>query len=264
MLKTLAGQVAVVTGASSGLGWAMAKVLKQQGCRLGLVARRKDKLAALAAEISEAGGTAVVAPADVGERGEITAALGAIQSQLGPVDLLIANAGVGIPTLLEPMNVSAVERMFRVNVLGAVYAIEGVLPQMLQRGRGHIAGVSSLGAYKGLPGESGYCASKAALNVYLEGLRIHVRSRGIRVTTVCPGFIQTPMTEMNKFPMPGLLTADEAAWRIVRALRRGRKVYNFPWQTAILMKMACWLPDWLLARTMHGYNEDPPMPPVAA
>jgi short-subunit dehydrogenase len=254
--------MAIITGASSGIGWALAQVLSREGCKVGLIARRKDKLAELAEQLKSSGGTVAEAPADVADRTAVSVAIGTLRRQLGPVDLLIANAGVGVPTLLEPMNVGDIERTFAVNVLGAVYSIAAVLPEMLSRGRGHIAGISSLGAYKGLPGESAYCASKAALSTYLEGLRIHLRGRGIRVSTLCPGFVSTPMTAMNKFPMPGLLTAQQAAERIVHALKRGRKVYDFPWQTAFLTKMSRWLPDWALARAMHGYNQDPPMPKV--
>jgi short-subunit dehydrogenase len=152
--------------------------------------------------------------------------------------------------------------MVRVNLLGVIYSIEAVLPEMLHRGRGHLAAVSSLAAYKGLPGESAYCASKAAVNTYLEGLRIQLRGKGVAVTTICPGFIKTPMTDVNNFKMPWLMQADKAARKIVRALRRRRKVYNFPWQTTLLMKLTRWLPDWVLARGMRKYNEDPPMSPM--
>jgi short-subunit dehydrogenase len=131
---------------------------------------------------------------------------------------------------------------------------------MLRRGCGHLAAISSIASYKGLPGESAYCASKAAVNVYLEGLRIQLRGRGIAVTAVCPGFIRTPMTEPFQFKMPWLLEADDAARRIVRALGRRRKVYNFPWQMALFMKLTTWLPDWIIARSMKNYNESPPMP----
>lgn len=255
-----ANQVAVVTGASSGIGWALAKELAFQGCKVGLVARRLDKLEVLAQEIQRAGGTAATSAADVGERGDIVTAIGKLAVQLGPVDLLVANAGVGYPTLLEPLNVEQVEQMVRVNLLGVVYSIEAVLPGMLERRRGHLAAVSSLGGYMGLPGESGYCATKAAVNTYMDGLRIHLRGRGISVTTLCPGFVRTPMTAPNKFHMPWLIDADDAAKRMVRALRQRRKVYNFPWQTSLLMKAARWLPDWILARGMQSYNDNPPFP----
>ncbi len=255
-----AKQVAVVTGASSGIGWALAKTLAAGGCKVGLVARRRGRLEQLAAEIHGSGGSVAFAAADVGDRTQVQAALGEIVAQLGPVDLLIANAGVGAPTLLEPLNVADIETQFRVNTFGVIYAIEAVLPDMLRRGKGHLVAVSSLAAFKGLPGESGYCASKAAVNVFMEGLRIQLRERGIAVTTVCPGFVNTPMTAVNDFHMPFVLEADEAARRILRALRRQPKVYNFPWQTTLLMKLTRWIPDWLMARTMRKYNEAPPMP----
>ncbi len=196
----------------------------------------------------------------MGDREQTLAAVRGLEERLGPVDLLVANAGVGAPTLLDPVNVGDVEAMVKINLLGVVYCFQAVLPGMLRRGRGHLAAVSSLGALKGLPGESAYCASKAAVNVYLEGLRIQLRNRGIAVTTICPGFVHTPMTAANQFRMPFVLTADEAARRIVRALARRKKVYNFPWQTWLLMQVARWAPDWLVARTMQDYNEDPPMP----
>lgn len=258
---SFANRVAVITGASSGIGWALARLLAGESCKVGLVARRQDKLQALADEIRQIGGTAAVATADVGDRTQTLAAIRGCAAQLGAVDLLVANAGVGMPTKLDPMNVADIEEMFRVNTLGVVYAIEAVLPDMLRRGRGHIAAVSSLAAYKGMPGESAYCASKAAINYYLEGLRIHLRDRGIAVTTLCPGFVRTPMTAVNEFHMPWLLEADEAARCIVRALHRRRKVYNFPWQTSLLMKLTRWLPDWVMARSMRNYNKHPPFPP---
>jgi short-subunit dehydrogenase len=257
--NAFANRVAIVTGASSGIGRALAKALAGEGAKLGLLARREDLLKALAEEIRAEGATVAVAAADVTDRAQTETAIHHLGSQLGPIDLLLANAGVGTPTLLDPVNVADVEQMFRVNVLGVVYAIAAVLPEMLRRRQGHLAAISSLGSYKGLPGESGYCASKAAVNTYMEGLRIHLRDRGIAVTTVCPGFVRTPMTDVNEFHMPWLLEADEAARRIVRALHQRRKVYNFPWQTTVLTKMTRWLPDWLLARSMRGYNEKPPM-----
>jgi short-subunit dehydrogenase len=259
---TFANQVAIVTGASSGIGWEMAKQLAAAGAKVGLVARRQDSLQALADEIRRAGGTAALAAADIGDRARTVTAIREVATQLGPVDLLIANAGVGFPTLLDPVNVEQVEQMVRVNLLGVVYAIDAVLPEMLQRRRGHLAAVSSIAGYKGLPGESGYCATKAAVITYMEGLRIHLRDRGIAVTTICPGFVRTPMTAPNKFHMPWLLEADEAARRMLRALERRRKVYNFPWQMALLMKVTRWLPDWIMARSMQSYNENPPFPPA--
>lgn len=242
-----ANRVALITGASSGIGWALAKELAGQGARVGLMARRGDRLEQLAEEIRAAGGTAAWAAADVACRQEVLDAVAALAEELGPIDLLIANAGVGRPDRLDPVNGQEVEEMARVNFLGVVFAVEAVLPQMLERRAGHLAAVSSLGAYKGMPGSAGYCATKAAVSAYMEGMRIELRSRGIAVTTICPGFVRTPMTAINDFKMPFLMAPEKAVRKIVRALRRRKKVYNFPWQTTFLMKLTRWLPDWLLA-----------------
>jgi short-subunit dehydrogenase len=257
---SFANQVAVITGASSGIGWELAKVLSNHGCAVGLLARRQDRLEELAGAIRAAGGRAAAAQADVSQRAETVAAIRRLRDELGPVQLLIANSGIGQPTQLQPMNMGEVDYMIRVNFLGVVYAIEAVLPEMLERNQGHLAAISSLASYKGMPGESGYCASKAAVNVYMEGLRIQLRQRGIAVTTVCPGFIKTPMTDVNVFRMPFLMSAEKAARKIVRALVKKKKVYNFPWQTALLMKSTRWLPDWLVAKILSGYTEDRPSP----
>lgn len=258
---TFANQVAVITGASSGIGHAMARQLAAEGCKVGLVARRAEQLAALASTIEQAGGTAAWATADMTDRAATVAAIRDLAVRLGPIDLLVANAGVGAPTVIEPqINVGDVEKMLRVNVLGVVYCLEAVLPDMLQRGSGHIAAVSSLAAYTGMPGEWGYTASKAALNNLMNGLRVQLRGRGIAVTTLCPGFVLTPMTEVNDFKMPWVLEADAAARKMIKAIRRRKKVYNFPWQTTFFSKLMSWLPDWMLARTMRKYMENPPFP----
>lgn len=255
-----AKQVAIITGASSGIGWALAKELARQGARVGLVARRSEELQALTDAITASGGTAAFVAADVADRDAAIAAIRDLGSRLGPIDLLVANAGVGAPTTLDPVNIAVFEKMYRVNVFGVVYAIEAVLPEMLARRHGHLAAVSSMAGFKGLPGEWGYTSSKAAVNNLMEGLRIQLRDRGIAVTTICPGFIKTPMTAVNQFHMPWLLEADDAARRIARALARKQKVFNFPWQMGWLMKLAGWLPDWVVARAMSKYNEDPPFP----
>jgi len=259
-----ANQVAIITGASSGIGWSLAKILAGEGAKVGLVARRKDKLDALVEEIRQAGGTAFAVPANVGDREQTVAAIRQLAKELGPVDLLIANAGVGVSTMLDPVNVEDVEAMFRINVFGMVYAIEAVLPDMLRRGKGHLAGVSSMASYIGLPAQSGYCASKAAINSYLEGLRRHLRPRGITVTTICPSFVKTPMTDHHQFNMPWILEPDDAARRIARALWRKRKVYNFPWQMNLLMKLTYLAPEWLLQMIVGKYEDKVPYRPIVS
>jgi short-subunit dehydrogenase len=241
-----ANLTAVVTGASSGIGRALAVALARQGVRVGAVARRADLLAQLAEEVRAAGGTIETAVADVGDRAGLAAAIQGLERVLGPTDLLIANAGVGGDTGAVEMNVPVVERVLRVNFLGVVYAIESVLPGMIARRSGHVVGISSIAAFKGLPGAAAYCASKSAVNAYLEGLRIELRAHGVAVTAVCPGFVRTPMVAKNP-PMPFLMEPDAAAARILRALRRKPAVYAFPWPMKLLIRFARWAPDWFVA-----------------
>jgi short-subunit dehydrogenase len=245
---SFANRTAVITGASSGIGRALAKALAAHGARVGVTARRAELLGELVHEVRAAGGTIEAVPADVADRVAIESAISVLSEKLGPVDLLIANAGVAVPSGVGPHQVDAVEQMMRVNFLGVVYAFDAVLDAMRARSSGHLVAISSLAAYKGLPGSAGYCASKAAVNAYCEGLRIELRPGGVAVTAVCPGFIATPMTEHNPRPMPMLMTPDEAARRILVALRRKPAVFAFPWPMRVLMEVAKWAPDSFIAK----------------
>ncbi|MFI5453940.1 MAG: SDR family NAD(P)-dependent oxidoreductase [Isosphaerales bacterium] len=250
--KRSTGPLAIVTGASSGIGKALALRLGVDGYRVGLIARRRDELEAVAAAIAAAGGAAVPAVADVGDRAALRAAIAEIEGRLGRTDVMVANAGFGAPTQLDPLNTQDVEQTIRVNLLGVIYSVEAVLPGMLARGRGQLLAISSLAAFKGLPGESAYCASKAAVNAYMEGLRIALRPRGVVVTTVCPGFVQTRMATMNS-TMPFLMSADAAARRIARLIaRRLGGVRCFPMPMALLMSLIARLPDAVVARLIRA------------
>jgi short-subunit dehydrogenase len=254
MSHSFAGQVAIVTGASSGIGWELAKQLAEKGCKVGLVARREAPLLELQKLITSNGGHVAIAVADVGQREQVEAGFRTVREKLGPIEIVIANAGVGKPTILDPMNMADVEEMIRINVMGVIYTLSAALPDMMKRKSGRLVAISSLAGYRALPGESAYCASKAAVNAYLEGLRIHLRGTGICVTTVCPGFVKTPMTAMNTFHMPGLLEGDAAAKRIIRAIETGTKVYNFPWRLHLMVKLSRWLPDSVVNWIMGDYN----------
>ena len=201
-----------------------------------------------------AGRGVVTAAADVADRAGLTAALGRLESTLGGIDLVIANAGVAEPSGGVAANPAGVERMTRVNFLGVVETFAAVLPGMLARGRGHLAAVSSIAAFKGLPGSAGYCATKAAVKTYCEALRIELRPRGVAVTCVCPGFVETAMTAANP-DMLWPVTADAAAARIARALRRRPAVYSFPTRMRLLIELTRWLPDGVVRRRV-------PLPPA--
>jgi short-subunit dehydrogenase len=206
-------RVVIITGASSGIGRALAKELASRGAKLGLLARRENQLRQLCEEIRSSGGTANYVPADVCERFPLIEAIRSLEAKLGPADVLIANAGVGATNTIDDLNIAGSETVVRVNLFGVMYAIEGVLPAMLKRGSGQIAAVSSLAAYKGLPSSAAYCASKAAVNAYMESLRIQLRGKGVAFTTICPGFIKTPMTEKND-GMFLAMSAEKAARKI--------------------------------------------------
>ena len=241
-------RVAVVTGASSGIGAELARQLAGSGWRVGLTARRAGDLEALAVAIRAAGGIAAVAPADAADPDATRGAIAALADELGPIDLLIANAGLGLGTPAGAFSAADVERMVRVNLLGAAYAIEAVLPEMLRRGRGQIAGISSLAAYRGLPGGAGYCASKAGLTALLESLRIDLRRRGIAVTAVHPGYVRTPMIAGADHPLPLVLDVGPAARIILKGIAARRPHVAFPRPMAALVSLGRLLPGGLYAR----------------
>jgi len=171
-----AGKVVYVTGASSGIGRAMAVELARGGAAIGVTARREDRLRQLCEEVRTAGGKIEYAAADTADRTGTHAALRSLADRLGPCDILIANAGVGESNTATDLNVTGAESVIRTNLLGPMYAFEAVLPAMLARGTGHLVGVSSVAAFKGLPTAAAYCASKAGLSAYLESLRISLRA----------------------------------------------------------------------------------------
>jgi len=236
-------ETVVLTGASSGIGEALAREYVRRGAQVGLVARRSDRLEAIQRALRDLGGTVAVAPADVADRQALQRAIHQLEAELGPCDRLIANAGVSAPTGAEPMNVPGVAKMAEVNYLGAVYAFEAVLPRMLARGQGHLVGVASMAAYKGLPGAAGYCASKAALSTYCEALRIECWPRGVAVTCVYPGFVSTPMVAENEHPMPWIMSAERAAAIMADRLPGRPARLHFPYRMRLLMWLSQFAPD---------------------
>jgi short-subunit dehydrogenase len=240
-------RVVFITGASTGIGRAMALEFARRGAKVGVVARRLERLEELCQEIRSHGGTAACVAADITNREQTLAALSQLREKLGPCDIVVANAGVGCTNTGTDLNVAATEMLFHTNLFGPLYTIEGVLSDMVTRGSGQIVGISSIASYKGLPGSAAYCASKSALSAYLESLRISLRSKGIAVTTICPGFILTPMTEHQE-GMLWVLTPEVAATKIIDAIGRRKKVYSFPRRMRWLIGFTRWLPDRMLAR----------------
>ena len=233
----------LITGASSGLGWALAEHLSGCGARVGLTARREEKLRALAEKIRAGGGRAEFAAADVADAPALEAALRSLTDALGPCDVLIANAGMHRYTRGDVFSGACARDVFAVNVNGVITAIDTVLPAMIEHRAGHIATVASIAAMVGLPEVGAYSASKAALVTLMESLRVDLHRFGVRVTTICPGFIETPMIASHpRKVLKFLLSAEAAAGKIERAIRRGKAEYWFPWQMWLAARLVRALP----------------------
>lgn len=238
---------AVITGASSGIGLALARELTRRGWAVAMLARRAELLEKEASALPGAVGIAC----DVGDSAAVDRAVRESETRLGgPLDLAIANAGVGIQGHASRFNLSEAEQMFRVNVLGMMYLFAAVIPSMVERRSGQFAGVASIAGLRGLPSSAVYSSSKAAMQTFLEASRIELAPHGVGVTIVNPGFIATPMTEKNRFKMPFLLQADESARIIADGIERRRRVVEFPLPMSLLMRVTRVMPgaiyDWLL------------------
>tara|TARA_B100000902_G_C27159416_1_gene837940 strand:+ start:270 stop:1040 length:771 start_codon:yes stop_codon:yes gene_type:complete len=238
-------KVAIVTGASSGIGKEMALKLAQQGYQVGVIARREALLKEVVTKIDASGGKGCFAVCDMADRKSVVAAIRSIESMLGPTDLLIANAGIADSVSINRFNIDSVERLFQVNVLGLVYCIEAVLPAMKQRRSGQIVGISSLASWLAFPGSWAYSASKAAVNKILLGVRRESRRYGIHVTTICPGFVKTPMTDDIGHKMPLVLDADKAADLMLNAIEQKKKFYAYPWLLFVLVQLSRIIPEFI-------------------
>jgi short-subunit dehydrogenase len=243
-------KVVLITGASSGIGAALAVEFGRRGASVGLLARRAEVLAEVARKVEAAGGRAFCVAVDVRDAEEVRAAITKVSEHFGRVDVLVANAGIGELTSARKFDIEVVTQVFSVNVLGALNSVAAVLPEMLARGSGQIVGISSLAAFRGFPGSGAYCASKAALSTFFESLRAELRPQNIYVTTIHPGFIDTPMTRGRVRQMPFLQNAERAAAQMVDAIEARRRTYAFPWQLATIVRLLKWMPDALYDRML--------------
>lgn len=248
----LRNKVVWLTGASSGIGEALAKRLAQTGCKLALTARRREALEQLALEVSAERSDALAFPGDVTDLEQMKQIAHAIESEWGPVDVLIANAGAYVPTNIEHFDSNEYDDQMKLNFSGALYCIEAVLDRMIQRKSGQIVGVSSLSGYRGLPRAEAYGASKAALINFLEAMRFDLRAHNIRVTIVNPGFVKTPLTDKNEFKMPNIIPADEAAEIMLRGIEGEKKEIHFPAAFSWTMKLLRILPYPLYEKIIYA------------
>jgi len=240
-----------VTGASSGLGAAAVPVLAGRGARVAVSARRADVLESLATGWRRGGADILVAPVDVTDRAGVIRAVRSIEATWGGIDLALLNAGGHRPPEGTGFDITQFIDVTTLNYFGVLHGIEAVLPGMLQRGYGHIAGVASLAGYRAVPTAAAYGASKAALIHALESIRFDLEPRGVKVTVINPGFIRTPLTDRNRFRMPFLMDVERAAAIIVDGLERNRKEIHFPRVFSSMLKLARVLPFPLYERIIR-------------
>ncbi len=243
-------RTALITGASSGLGRALTVWFALRGVRVYAVARRVAHLQALRGEVARWGGVVEPVPLDVSDARTTHELLQALTRDVGGLDLVIANAGFSEPTPARGMHWPSVERILHVNVLGAAATLSAVLPSMVQRNQGHLVGISSLAAFRGMPFWSAYSASKAFLTTFLQGLRTELVGTGLAVTAIHPGYVRTEMTA-NYENLPMVVDVQEACERMAHAIVRREAEFNFPFPAAVMTRYLASMPDTLLGWAMN-------------
>lgn len=243
-------QVAWITGAGKGIGRALALRLAREGWTVAVSARTRTDLDSLAREIPARIYPYVLDVTDpIGTR----AVIASIEEQLGPVHLAVLNAGTYIPTSVQPFSSGAFRDQFEINVMGTVNGLAEIVPRFIARRAGHIAVMASVAGYRGLPQAAAYGATKAAIINMCEAMAVELEAHGVAMSVICPGFVKTPLTARNSFPMPLIISAEEAAGYILRGLNARRFEIAFPPLFAVVMKVLRMLPDRLffaIARRM--------------
>ena len=237
----------LITGASSGIGAALARLYAREGLLLALGGRDAGRLETIAADCRRAGAEVVPGVVDVTDRQAMAEWIAAVEAR-APLELVIANAGISGGGVGGSADAEQTRRMFAVNVEGMLNTVEPALAPMLEHQRGQIAFMSSLAAFRGMPSAPAYCASKAAVRVYGEALRARLRDSGVTISVVCPGFVRTPLTARNPFPMPLLMEPERAAVLIRTGLERKRPQIAFPWPSLLAARMIAALPAGLADR----------------
>jgi short-subunit dehydrogenase len=244
-----------ITGASSGIGQALAREFASRGAVLGLAARRGDALAALNQEL---GGRHNVYPVDVTQRAALIDAARAFEAAAGGTDVVIASAGISIGVLTEFYeDLDELRSVFDTNLFAMATTFHPFIAPMRRRRRGKLVGIASVAGIRGLPGSEAYSASKAAAIAYCESLRVELRGSGIQVVTIAPGFIRTPMTRDNPYPMPFLMDVARFARRAADAIERGTSYLVIPWQMALVAKLLRVVPNPIYDRLMANRAQKP-------
>lgn len=235
-------KVVLITGASTGIGKAIAIELAKENCNLVLIARRIELLEQLINESLITNNKSLILKCDVSKKNDVTSAYKLVKEKFGGVDIAILNAGVGYNVTAENYDSFFAEEIFGANIFGIIYWVEQMLPDFVKNQNGMFVGVSSLADNRGYTGSGFYCASKAAASIYLEGLRVELNRFGVKVITVKPGFVKTPMTDKNKFKMPFLIPPEKAAQIIIDGIKKEKRIIQFPWQTVLLSRFVGMVP----------------------
>jgi arsenate reductase (glutaredoxin) len=235
----------VISGASKGIGRELSLAYAKKGCSVAILARNGDLLKTLAKEIEQVGGKALALPCDVANETIVRECVAKSLAKFGPIDLLIANAGIESPGKPGSISLPQVKKIYDVNVFGLLNLVSAALPGMVARHSGHIVAISSIASFRGMPRNGAYCASKAAVNMHMEALRNEVSKLNINVSTICPGFIKTEMTDNNNFTMPFLISTEKAVKLMVNAITKKRKKYVFPWKMKLFIKALYIAPDFV-------------------
>jgi len=247
------GPLVFITGASSGIGQALAARYADAGWRLALVARRVAEVQAWADARGLGPEDCRVYGADVADIGSIAAAGRACIDAQGLPDAVIANAGVSIGMdTAEREDLDVMAQTFAINNVGLAATFHPFVAAMRRRGSGRLVGIASVAAIRGLPGHGAYCASKAGVVAYCESLRGELHGSGVKVVTLCPGYVDTPLTRGNRYGMPFLLQADAFADRAFRAIEAGTSYRVIPWQMGVVAKLMRLLPNALFDRLVQG------------
>lgn len=236
------GQVVWITGASKGIGRALALEFARQGYRVAVSARNELELKTLCQETEALMGKAFAFALDVTDKQACVNTFNRITETMGEVGQVVLNAGTHKPTPAHSFNADDIKSLLDLNVMGVCHCLEAVLPNMLDRQQGNIAVVASLAGYRGLPDSAGYGASKAALINLCEALKLDLAGSGVKLQVVNPGFVKTPLTDQNKFPMPFLISAEEAAGYIFKGIHKDKFEIRFPGFFASIMGLLRMLP----------------------
>lgn len=236
-------KVILVTGASSGIGREVALRLAKEKCKLALIARRVELLDELKEKVNIYGSELITIKCDVTKKEEVKNTVSLIMERYNRIDGAILNSGVSLKQSFSNFDSSIGEQTFAVNYFGIVYFLNELLPILKKQRSGFIAGISSLADARGFPVSGFYCSSKAAVTSLLESLRAEYKPFNVKIISIHPGFIKTPMTDKNDFPMPYLMDVKKAVDIIFKGIKKEKKVIRFPWQMAILTALLKRMPD---------------------